>query len=243
MSRSPSAVEVEIDRELELVPSAMIATVVTAAWLLNGVVGMWLAVVGGLGRDSTDTVADVTVVSIVVGELAYLTWCWWCTIAAINARRLTPLATSPLFPPIVYLGGPLIVGVSFAGTGEVYRSGPWIGVAVVVLGHLAVLASLRSTTRRLRGDGAVFSHMLWVPFVATMTGNMVVRLLADGFDDDQLVRAHLAVVSLVSVLQGGLVWSATASFDRLCRTRADERNQRGVAPSADLVLASIARGG
>ncbi len=244
MARPDSAADDAPDGGRELIPTAMIAAVATAAPALSGAIGVVLAIVGGLEHDvadTSDTAANAAIVMLVLGVLFWLTWCWWCTVAAANAQRVTPLATSPWLPPAVYLGGPAIAVIGWSGSGDVARYGPGLGIAVAVLGHLAVILSLRSTAQRMRGDHEWFGRLIWVPFLVSVAGCAASWWLSSGLSDDELTRVRLGAGALVAFTQAGLVAATTGSFDRLCRSRIAERGRRGVAPSAEVVLASMFR--
>jgi hypothetical protein len=232
----------DVDREVELVPTGLVATVIIASWMLSGLLGLGLAVHGGLGNEPDDLVANASVVSIVLAALSYLTWCWWCTTAAVNAHRITPLATSPMLPPVVYLGGPAILLVAMNGTGDLRRYGPGVGIAVTALGHLAVVFSLRSTARRLRGNDGSMTRLIWVPVFVSAAGRALLMWLSSALSDDELEGSAVGLASIVALVHAGLIWAATSSFDRLCESRIAERHATGVPPSADVVLASMFRG-
>ena len=93
----------------------------------------------------------------------------------------------------------------------------------------------------MRGDHEWFGRLIWVPFLVSVAGCAASWWLSSGLSDDELTRVRLGAGALVAFTQAGLVAATTGSFDRLCRSRIAERGRRGVAPSAEVVLASMFR--
>lgn len=97
---------------------------------------------------------------IVSTLVTYFGWFWWSTVASYNAHRVVPLATSPWLPTLVYLGGPVF---ALAGLDLGRAARPYVVFAGLVwlgLGHLMVVASLRTSADRMGASTYEFSKLL-----------------------------------------------------------------------------------
>ena len=178
---------------------------------------------------------------IVSTAVIYLGWLWWSLSASFNARRLAPLATSPWLPTMVYLVGPLIVLIGLDAD-ESYRSlVVFGGCAWIAIGHLVVVASMRSTAGRIGASMDEFSKLLWLPLAGVAYRMLTITLLTfvdDAWQKPGLLLAFGALGVLFPVGMVAATWRATESFDHACH-RVNTRSLGLELPTADMVTAAI----
>jgi hypothetical protein len=184
------------------------------------------------GATVTDRIGASLIGATVLTSLAiYLGLLGWMVMAAINARRITQLAVSPMTSLIVLVGGPaaMLVGGSignatqldaqvrdFVSTGVVL-----LGLAILGLGHLVLLASYRSTAERLGAARQPWSVLIWTPIGLALVQLTLTMLVYPRIESDRIVvfvwllsLVGWAVLSLAYVLS---MWRAMSSFDHACR--------------------------
>lgn len=206
----------------------------TPRWLnvvASGLSGAgWIAVAGytlKVEAGPTAVWALFTVVSLAI--LAWIAWVWWTIVAAVNARRISPLAVSPWLPVMVYLGAPTLVAAGWVAfsRGKTAADAPWLrtaGLAMLVVGGLylafgalGLLVSFRSTAARIGADPTAFSRMLWLPLIVTMGGGAAVGVVAAaGGSPTAVATARLAVGGVATVLHVATAWKAMSRFDNAC---------------------------
>ena len=157
--------------------------------------------------------------ALVVGGLTTsLAWLWWTSAAAYNARRLTRLGTSPFLPLVVYLGSPtmLVAGLDLPEYRDLLQ---WGAVALLALGHLAVLVSMRSTASRIGAsvrniDLLILFPLAWVSW--RFAGNTLVSTMSAEWRNQWLFNGLGAVSCLLLVGMAWATWQATTDFDEAC---------------------------
>jgi hypothetical protein len=172
----------------------------------------------------------------------YLGWFVWSTLAAFNASRLVPRSTSPWFPVVVYLAGPVFLVVCSQPRPD---RGYYILAATLLfaLAHCAVVASLRSTAVRIGGSVAEFSKLLILPLAWFLYRLVTLMTIAffDGPWRSLPMLVSLVIMEALFPLGIGLAsWRAMTSFDRGC-----ERMSRPAVevqlPQASIVAAALRR--
>jgi hypothetical protein len=178
---------------------------------------------------------------IVSSVVTYLGWLWWTLSAAFNARRLAPLSTSPWLPTTVYLIGPLIVLAGLDADPEYVELVVISGCAWIGIGHLIVVASLKSTAGRIGASMNEFSKLLWLP-LAWVAYRMFVNTMltfVDGSWRSPFLFIVLGAISGLYLLGMAVAtWRATESFDHACR-RLNTRSLGLELPNVELVAAAI----
>ena len=233
-----------------LLPTAAARVLATLGWI-GGVLASVLLLVALLPDFRSGDTANFAVglhdepwfggTLIVSSVVTYLAWLWWSVSSCFNAHRLAPLSTSPWLPAMVYLVGPLIVLIGLDMDSDfapvvVFGGCVWIGV-----GHLMVIASMRSTAGRIGASVEQFSKLLWLPLAwGSYRGFMIT--LVTFFDDSWKRPPQLLALGSISVLfVVGIVfatWNATESFDHACK-RLNTRSLGLELPTADMVTAAI----
>jgi len=233
-----------------LVPTAAARVLATLGWLGQTVAGVLLlvALVPAFQDNRTrgyvislDEAPWFAATLIVSGVIAYLGWVWWSLSATFNARRLAPLATSPWLATMVYLVGPMIVLFGL-DVDEDYRVLViFCGCAWIAIGHIIVVASLRSTAGRIGASTNEFSKLLWLPLATVAYRFFVITMLTfvdDAWKKPVLLFALGAIGVLYLVGMAAATWRATESFDHACR-RLNTRSLGLELPTADMVTAAI----
>jgi hypothetical protein len=173
--------------------------------------------------------------------VTYLGWLWWSVSAAFNARRLAPLSTSPWLPVGVYLIGPLIVLAGLDVDEDYVGLIVFCGCAWIGIGHLIVVASLRSTARRIGASVAEFSRLLWLPLAWTsyrLFVNTMLTFVDDSYKGPALLVTLGGFGALYLVATAVTTWRAIGSFDHAC-WRLNTRSLGLELPTADMVSAAI----
>ncbi len=219
----------------------------TPRWLnvvASGLSGAgWIALAGYTLKVEPGPTALWALFSVIsLAVLAWIAWVWWTIVAAVNARRISPLAVSPWLPVMVYLGAPVFVTAGWLAfsRGKTAADAPWLrtaGLAMLVVGGLylafgalGLLVSFRSTAARIGADPAAFSKMLWLPFIVTIGGGAAVGIAAvAGGSPTAVATARLAVGAVATVMHVSTAWKAMSRFDNACR-RDRSREFRDVAP-------------
>jgi hypothetical protein len=155
---------------------------------------------------------------VVSGLTTSLAWLWWTASAAWNARRLTRLGTSPFLPLVVYLGAPtlLVAGLDRSDDRVFFQ---WGAAGLLVIGHLAVLLSLRSTARRIGAstrniDLLILFPLAWVSW--RFASNTAVSVLSSSWRTEWLLFGLGAVSCLLLVGMAVATWQGTSDFDDAC---------------------------
>lgn len=173
--------------------------------------------------------------------LVYVGWAWWSISAAFNARRLVALSTSPWLPTSVYLVGPVIVLVGADGN-------DWVGDVIVAagccwigIGHLVVVASLRTTAGRLRASIDEFAKVFWLPLAWVayrMFANTMLTFADDGWRSPWLLLGIGGVSALFPLALSVATWHASGTFDAACR-RLNTHSTGLELPSTEMITAAL----
>jgi hypothetical protein len=171
-----------------------------------------------------------------------LGWTWWSLSATMNARKVHPMATTPMLPAVAYLGAP-IVFMFGADRSDADRLSFMIGAAVLlIVGHLSVVLSLKGTSARIRAATDEFSKLFWLP-LAWVSYRIVVSAFADELDPAWRTMGVLvglgAIETLFLVALLVSSWRAMTSFDNACH-RLATRTLGNELPPPELI-ASVLR--
>jgi hypothetical protein len=233
-----------------LLPTAAARVLATLGWI-GGVLASVLLLVALMPDFRNGNTANFVVglhddpwfgaTLIVSSVVTYLGWLWWSVSSCFNAHRLAPLSTSPWLPAMVYLVGPLIVLIGLDIDSDYAPVVVFCGCAWIGVGHLMVIASMRSTAGRIGASVEQFSKLLWLPLAwGSYRGFMLT--LVTFFDDDWKRPPQLLVLGSVGVLFvvgiAVATWNATESFDHACK-RLNTRSLGLELPTADMVTAAI----
>ena len=155
---------------------------------------------------------------VVSGLITSLSWLWWTTSAAFNARRLTLLGTSPLLPFVVYLGSPtlLVVGLDVPDYEQVCQ---WAAFGLLAIGHLVVLVSLRGTASRIGARTRDLTQLIILPIAWSgwrVSTNVVVSSLSSSWRTEWLLLGLGSISCLLLVGMAVSTWNATKDFDDAC---------------------------
>lgn len=181
----------------------------------------------------------------VAGGVTYVGWLWWSVVACVNARRIRPLAGSPWLPVWVYVCGPLLLfGVRYLEAGLVRDAVLLVGALTVAYGHFAVIASLRSTARRVGAPTAPFTRLIIGPIVFPLLQFALALALA--WDDDvarvdELTFVH-ALWTAFAVVMAAITWHAARAMEHACQSEVTRRQaDQHTLPSGDVVAAALRR--
>jgi hypothetical protein len=178
---------------------------------------------------------------IVSSAVIYLGWLWWSVSSCFNAHRLAPLSTSPWLPAMVYLVGPLIVLIGLDLESDYAPVVVFCGCAWLAIGHLMVIASMRSTAGRIGASVEQFSKLLWLPLAWGSYRGLMLTVVTFFSDDWKRPPQLLALGSIGVLFIVGIAfatWNATESFDHACK-RLNTRSLGLELPTADMVTAAI----
>lgn len=173
--------------------------------------------------------------------LVYVGWAWWSISAAFNSHRLVALGTSPWLPTLVYFGGPVIVLVGADRSDWVGDVIVGVGCCWIGIGHLVVVASMRTTAGRIRASVDEFSKVFWLPLAWVayrMFANTMLTFVDDGWRSPWLLFGIGAVSALFPLALSVATWHASGTFDAACR-RLNTRSLGFELPSTDMITAAI----
>lgn len=180
--------------------------------------------------------------SVVSSLLVYAGWTLWSMAAAFNAGRVSAMSTSLWLPLGVYIAGPIAIVVVGQQGGEMLADlMPYLLVMWIGVGHLVVVASLRSTASRIRGSIYAFSKLFWLPLAWTayqMFVNMIFTVVDDVWQYPWLMVLLLGAAMLYPVAMALATWEATQSFDAACH-RLNTRSLGFELPAPELITAAI----
>jgi hypothetical protein len=175
------------------------------------------------------------------GLAIYVGWFWWSVSAAYNAGRLVARTTSPWLPVVVYAAAPITIAMGADATGPNSDFVQLAGWAVLGLGHLAVIGSIRSTADRIGAAVDEFAKLLWLP-LAWASYRFLVTAMVTFYGGPWRHPATLVGLSAIEgVFPLGMAfatWRATRSFGQACDRLNHPVSIRDL-PSNELIAAAI----
>jgi hypothetical protein len=180
--------------------------------------------------------------ALIFSSLAiYVGWFWWSVSAAYNAGRLAARTTSPWLPVVVYLAAPVAIVMGADATGPNSDYVQLAGWALLGLGHLAVVASIRGTADRIGASVDEFAKLLWLPLAWASYRFMVtvmVTLYGGPWRHPATLVALSAIEGLFPLGLAFATWRATRSFTQACHRLNHPVSVRDL-PSSELIAAAI----
>jgi hypothetical protein len=170
-------------------------------------------------------------------------WTWWSMSAALNARKLSPMAPTPLLPAVAYLGGPFVFMFGSGRTDADRTTFAIAAVAMLLVGHQTVVLAFKGCAERIRASVSDFQQVFWLP-LAWVSYRLVVAAFVDSLDPAWRTIGVLVAIGAIEVAFASMTmvatWRAMTSFDAACH-RLATRSLGNELPPSHVLAAALKR--